>query len=785
MTLDLTQFHQVFFEECAEALDGMESGLLGLGAADDSEAINTIFRGAHSIKGGGATFGFTDIAGFTHVMETLLDQVRDGRKKITRPDIDLLLAAVDCLRNLLTAQQNGTAIDAARVHDLKVRLETALVGNAPAAPTVLAAPKPAAAAAVAPAAGDSISEDEFDALLDQLHGQGGTPGVDATAPVWRIRFRPHVHMLQSGNDPLRILRELEALAPVTAHADLTHLPRFEALQPEESHLGWIIELGAGATREKIQEAFAWVEDDCDLAIENLQPETASPQTGHPSPAALASATAPGVALPPASMQSSIPSATPPKESPVTDPTPTTDTASVDSRDGGRSGPSWPSRGITPSLEGRGRATHGAVADTPAPAVSAAATGSAASGESASIRVGIDKIDALINMVGELVITQSMLSQLSENFDMNGLPKLMTGLGQLERNTRELQESVMRIRMLPISFAFNRFPRLVHDLSAKLGKKIELKMTGEQTELDKTVMEKIGDPLVHLVRNSLDHGIEMPAARRAAGKPETGTLHLNAYHQSGNIVIEIVDDGAGLPREKILKKAKERGLIKDDAVLTDAQIYDLIFLPGFSTADTVSDVSGRGVGMDVVRRNIKALGGTVEIRSQEGRGTTITIRLPLTLAILDGQTVRVGNEIYIIPLVSIVESLKIRSEMVNIVAGRGEVIRLRKEYLQVMRLYKVFDAKPHHTNLADGLLVVVEGEGFKAGLYVDELLGQQQIVIKSLEANFKRVEGVAGATILGDGTVALILDVPGLIKLAHRNAVALGVGDVHQPENLAA
>ncbi len=552
-------------------------------------------------------------------------------------------------------------------------------------------------------------------------------------------------MLQSGNDPLRILRELEALAPVTAHADLARLPRFEALQPEESHLGWTIELGAGATRQKIQEAFAWVEGDCDLVIENLQPETATPQTGHSSP-----------------------SATPPEEGPVTVPTPTADSASADSGEGG------------------GRAAPGAVADTPAPVVSAAAAApGAASGESASIRVGIDKIDALINMVGELVITQSMLSQLSDNFDMGRLPKLLAGLMQLERNTRELQESVMRIRMIPISFAFNRLPRLVHDLSSKLGKKVELKMTGEQTELDKTVMEKIGDPLVHLVRNSLDHGLETPEVRKRRGKPETGTLHLNAYHQSGNIVIEIVDDGAGLPKDKILKKARERGLVKDETALTDERICDLIFLPGFSTAEKVSDVSGRGVGMDVVRRNIKALGGTVEIRSQEGLGTTITIRLPLTLAILDGQTVRVGDEIYLIPLVSIVESIKIKNDMVNVVAGRGEVIRLREEYLQVLRLYKVFDARPSFTDLEDGLLVVVEGEGLKAGLYVDELLGQQQIVIKSLEANFKRIEGVSGATILGDGTVSLILDIPGLIKLAHRNAVAMGVGERTPAESLAA
>jgi two-component system chemotaxis sensor kinase CheA len=399
-----------------------------------------------------------------------------------------------------------------------------------------------------------------------------------------------------------------------------------------------------------------------------------------------------------------------------------------------------------------------VAPRPAPA---------ASGEAASIRVSIEKIDALINMVGELVITQSMLNELSDNFDMGRLPRLLDGLAQLGRNTRELQESVMRIRMIPISFAFNRFPRLVHDLSAKLGKKIELKMTGEQTELDKTVLEKIGDPLVHLVRNSLDHGIETPDVRRAGGKPETGTLHLSAYHQSGNIVIEIADDGAGLNKGKILRKAKERGLVKDDVALSDEKIYELIFMPGFSTAEQVSDVSGRGVGMDVVRRNIKALGGHTEIRSAEGQGTTIVIRLPLTLAILDGQSVRVGDETYILPLVSIVESVQIERERVNVVAGKAEVIRLRDDYLPVVRLHRVFGVEPRRRELHEGMLVVVEGEGAKAALFVDELLGQQQVVIKSLEANFRRIESVAGATILGDGTVALILDVPGLARLARQ------------------
>jgi len=384
----------------------------------------------------------------------------------------------------------------------------------------------------------------------------------------------------------------------------------------------------------------------------------------------------------------------------------------------------------------------------------------------SIRVGIEKIDAIINLVGELVITQSMLREVGAAVhiaDGAALERLHDGLAQLARNTRELQEGVMRIRMLPISFAFSRFPRLVHDLSRKLGKQVELKLAGEQTELDKTVMEKIGDPLVHLVRNALDHGIESPEQRRASGKPETGQIRLNACHQGGNIVIEISDDGAGLNRARIAAKARERGLLTHEAQIDDQRLIDLIFEPGFSTAETVSDVSGRGVGMDVVRRNVRDLGGNVEVSSREGQGSRFTIRLPLTLAILDGQLVRIGDHIYVIPLVSIVESLQIRPGQTYAVAGRERLYRLREEYIPVMDLRRVFQSGGTAQG-SDNLLVVVEGEGRKIGLVVDDLLGQQQVVIKSLESNYRPVAGISGATILGDGTVALILDTARLVNI---------------------
>ena len=398
----------------------------------------------------------------------------------------------------------------------------------------------------------------------------------------------------------------------------------------------------------------------------------------------------------------------------------------------------------------------------APAAGAAEPATRSSG---SIRVGTDKVDVLVNLVGELVITQSMLSQIGGDPAGVRIERLASGLALLARNTRELQEAVMRIRMLPVSVTFARFPRLVRDLAQQLGKQIELRTAGENTELDKTVLEQLGDPLVHLVRNALDHGLETPAERLAAGKPETGTVTLNAFHQGGNIVIEVSDDGRGLPRERIRAKAIARGLCGADEELSTERIHDLIFAAGFSTAETISDVSGRGVGMDVVRRNIQSLGGSVAVHSVEGKGSTFTICLPLTLAIVDGQLVRVGDDTYVVPLVSIVESLVVKRELVSSIVGRVDVYRLRNEAIPIVRLWELFGSKPDREDLDGALLVIVEGRSGKGALLVDELLGQQQVVVKSLGHVYARTPGISGATILGDGTVALILDVPGVIDTA--------------------
>jgi two-component system chemotaxis sensor kinase CheA len=695
MSFDMAQFHQVFFEESFEGLDIMETGLLNMDPGTvDPEEINSIFRAAHSIKGGSGTFGFLNVSEFTHVMETLLDEMRDGRRQVTDDAVNVLLKSVDVLRDMLTAARDDGSPDESRVKTQREELERVLADRD----------------------GDASSADSPAADVETSATVAAT--ADDVEPVgWKIVFRPHQHLMRTGNDPLRIIRELASLGELKAECDISELPDLEDLEPEDSFLSWNLRLAEAVPKAQIDEVFEWVEDDCDFAVIPVMPESYTAPSNE--------SVAPAVKADGDDDKPRLEIAPPP----------------VERRE----------------AEER-RATPERRKSPPANA-----------GGSSSIRVDIQKIDTLINMVGELVITQSMLGMLGEDFDMSRVDRLREGLVQLERHTRELQESVMRIRMVPISFSFSRFPRLVHDLSQKLGKKIELKMSGENTEVDKTVIEKIGDPLVHLVRNSLDHGIETPAERLAAGKPETGTVHLGASHRGGNIVIEIRDDGRGLPRDKILNKAIERGLVKPEDNLSDKDVYDLIFQPGFSTAEQVSDVSGRGVGMDVVRRNINELGGAIEIESNPGEGSAIIVRLPLTLAILDGQTIRIGSETYIVPLVSIIESIQIDQSVLNRVAGRGETFRLRDEYLPIVRMHEVFGIEEYDAKaLTDGILVVVEGEGRKCGLFVDDLLGQQQVVIKSLEANYRKVEGISGATILGDGSVALIIDIPGLMRLAKQS-----------------
>lgn len=660
MAIDLRQFHQTFFDESLEGLSEMESellkieaGMAGERAGDtfeaDHEALNTIFRVAHSIKGGAATFGFSAVADFAHAAETVLDELREGRVAKNRQVLTALLRSVDCLRSLLAAARDGAALDMGELESVRQALEAAHAGK-----------------------------DAKDRRTKKKATEWSI-GREFSGLGWRISFRPHADLFLTGNDPLRILRELARLGNMKVIVDTSGLPQWETLDPGACYLSWAIELEGNATRETISEVFAWVEGDCDLQVAPLNhAEVANPTAGELSAA-------------------------------------------------------FP-------------AQH-------------------------SIRVSLPKIDALVDQVGELVITQTMLGRFEQEFDVRDLEKLRLGLVQLERNVRDLQESVMRIRMLPIGFAFNRLPRIVRDLSHQLDKKVHLRITGEQTELDKTVIERISDPLMHLVRNCLDHGIESPAERRVAGKNETATLRVDAYQRGGNVFVEIEDDGRGLQRDRIMAKAIERALVPFGARLTNEQIDELIFLPGFSTAETVSDISGRGVGLDVVRSNLNLLGGSVEVSSQPGAGARFTLRLPLTLAMMEGLIVKVGDQSYIIPLLSVLESLSIPTQQVGRPAGGGEVFPYQGGYLPLVRLHELFGLTPLSVDVGQGIVVVVDVGGKLCGIFVDQLLGQQQVVVKSLETHYRKVDGIATATILGDGEVVLVLDLASLIRSAHARSQA--------------
>lgn len=660
----MDEIRQIFEAECNDGLNVIEAGLLALKAGDNNqETINDIFRGAHSIKGGAATFGYANIADFTHVMETLLDRVRSDELSVTQPLVKVFLESVDCLRDMVECMGGGE-YDEVRTAEVKAELETWL-GDEP--PVTDDAPAPEAAVA---------------ANAEEA----------SSATIWDIKFKPKHNYLQTGNQPQHIFRALAELGEVTLKPEFDSLPDFAKSKPGEMYLSWTIELKADVEKDEIVAEFDWVENECEIEVV-ARPGTEKKKAEKPIP--------------------------PPEPEPEQE--------------------------------------------------QSAASGTAQSGrnakkESGSIRVEIDKIDKLLNLVGEMVINQSMLNQFSSSNrkgEVGGSSAdLDQGLASLERTTRELQEAVMNIRMLPVSTTFNRFPRLVYDLSAKLGKEVDLNITGETTELDKTVLEKIADPLSHLIRNSLDHGIESPDVRLASGKSRTGTVSLSASHEGGNVIIRVSDDGGGLNGEKIYNKALERGLISESDTLSEQQINNLIFQPGFSTAEQVTDVSGRGVGMDVVRSNIEDIGGRVEVYSNPGKGSTFQITLPLTLAVLDGQLVKVGEQVFVVPLLSIVETVQVDPEKINVVSGSAPLYRLRGEVIPIVDMRSLYRIKGEESlkSYEGKELVIVDIDRHYIGLVVDALLDQHQVVIKSLETNYMKMPGILGATILGDGTVSLIVDV---------------------------
>ena len=669
-TIDLKQFHAAFFAESFDGLDSMESSLLQMErGARDSELLNAIFRVIHSIKGASGTFGFNDIAQFTHTLETLLDEIRKGKREVNSHAINVLLESVDCLRQMHASVQSDTALDLAHIADVAKRIDALYHAD------------------------DTRATE----ALEQIEAPGGER-------LFRISFHLLPRFFRAGNDLLNLFRLLDNLGELKIEVNLSH--SVDRTDPESRSLAWQTTLKTVASRAEIEEIFNWVADDCEF---DLIEEPAD-----------------SVGMAPSGLQNSV-------------------TANV--------------ANAASVTRGKDRRDHlrrqGDIVRIDSSGI--------------SIHVSTEKVDRLINMVGELVITQSMINQIGADFDMGKLALLQTRLAQLERSTRELQESVMSIRMVPISHVFNRYLRMVRDMALQLDKEVELKISGEQCELDKILIEKIVDPLTHLIRNSMDHGLESRALRKQKGKPEQGTIWLHAEHSSGSVVITLRDDGQGLSHEKIRAKAIEQGLLEPQAALTPEQIEQLIFLPGFSTAATVSDISGRGVGLDVVRANIRSIGGSVEVNSVSGIGTRFTLRIPLTLAILDGLLVSVGGEVFVLPLTQVIESLRPERQNVKTITGEGQVLHIRDAYLPVAMLHELFSIPDAISQPWQGILVLVEVDGIKFAMQVDALLSQQQVVMKSMEANYRKVDGMLGATILGDGKVALILDVTAVLRLHQKKS----------------
>jgi len=722
--MDLDAIQQIFFQECEEGLSAMESNFALLRDGDrDSETINAVFRCVHSIKGGAGAFGHERLQAYTHQYETLLDLIRNGTLELTPALLDVVVGAFDVLADHVAAARDHDTppSDAAMLE----RLVAAAGGDA--TPKVAAAP----VADVAPVVAIS---DDFDDLMSMLGDVAQSEdGADA-ANGWRLRYTPGAKAFEHGSEPLLLLRELTMLGGKVTLCDRSALPPIDTMEPECGYLAWDVALPASVAEDDIRAVFefgdssaitltrgdaapAMAEDSIDALFDLLDSVEAAPVTVAPEPE---------VAAPPP----------PPPPAPVPVPAPAPAPVATE--------PAAP-RAVAPS----------------APVAPPAQT----------IRVDLDKLDRLVNLVGELVITQAMLAQrLAEN-QMGGISEL----SDLEHLTRELQESTMAIRAQPMKTVFSRVPRIVRELEGETGKRVRLEVDGEMTEVDKTVVERIGEPLTHLIRNAVDHGLEMPDVRVAAGKPAEGVVRLAAAHQSGRIVITVSDDGQGINRTRVKSKAIEKGIILPDAVLSDEEIDNLIFAPGFSTAAAITNVSGRGVGMDVVRKNIQALGGRIGIQSREGFGSSFSLSLPLTLAVLDGMIVTVGQQTFVIPLSHIVESLRPDHDTLSRLGPDGTLLDVRGSYVPVLRIADYLGIEGAERNPTNAVLIVVEGDHGQAALLVDTIQDQRQVVVKSLEANYQAIDGVAGATILGDGRVALIADVDALTtrgRFANRPSAAL-------------
>jgi len=712
----LDDLKKTFFDECDEAMQQIEIGLTDIRSGEgNDETINAVFRGVHSVKGGAGIFGFEQLVEFAHVFETVLDGLRNGSLTATSENLDVLLSASDVLSDLVQMSRAGETIAEGFGAEVRSGLEQIIEQGGGGG---------GADGDIAPAEFEGLDFMPVAVNLDDLDADVPLAGSDGRS-VYKIVFRPKPEMLKKANEPLYVLRELRKLGEAEIEANVDNLPALSEIEVDVPYLSWTITLRTEEKRAKVDEVFEFVMGDCELSIEEETPPPAVI-----APAAIAADTAMPEAI------AALPVIEAPSVAPAM-PAPKAENKPMATKPEGETG---------------GGAGRGKPAAT-------------------TTRIELDRIDRVVNMVGELVISQAMLGQIVQDLPESTSMRLIQILDEVAHHTRELKDSVMSMRAQPVGSVFQRMPRLVREVAAKTHKKVRLETHGETTEVDRSIIERLGDPLTHIIRNSVDHGVEAPSARIAAGKPEEGVIRLSAEHRGGRIVIEIKDDGAGINSERVLKIAREKGLVGPDAQLTEDEINNLIMMPGFSTAEVISDISGRGVGMDVVRSNIQDLGGRITLKSVRGQGMTIQLALPLTLAVMDGMVIKVGTQTYVMPLSAIVECLRPSRGEISALIGTHGMLQLRGEFVPIILLSDLLGVDSAPGSNSERVVIVTDnGDGSRIGLVVDELLGHQQVVIKSIEESYGAVPGIAAATILGNGRVAFILDVEKLAELAAQTPI---------------
>lgn len=762
--MDMNEIKEIFFQECEEQLAELESGLLKLNDGDrDPETVNAVFRAVHSIKGGAGAFGLDDLVSFAHVFETTLDCVRSNKLEPTQDVLKVMLKSADVLADLVTAARDGGSVDEGRSKGLVKELEALARGELPTGGAA-EAPKPAAPKAAAPAAAAPVAaptdESGFQPIPFTFEGFGDEePTIEPT--TFEVSFKPRRELYSKGNEAALLLRDLSRIGPMSINCDVESLPPLDKMDPEAAYFSWTISIKTEKSEQDIRSVFEFAEWDCDLDVKVAE----GPQEELPM-------------IPVPFDLSALDEDTGAEEQ---------DSEELAQEQANAVAAAEAASNVTKMAAAAARVEKKESQSAAAAAAAAASANAAnaAAGAGQTIRVDLDRVDRLINLVGELVINQAMLSQSVIENDTTGTSSINMGLEELQQLTREIQDSVMAIRAQPVKPVFQRMSRIVREVADMVGKSIRLITEGENTEVDKTVIDKLAEPLTHMIRNAVDHGIETPEKREAAGKNPEGTVKLTAKHRSGRILIELQDDGAGINRERVRQKAIDNDLIPADANLSDEEIDNLIFMPGFSTADKISDISGRGVGMDVVKRSIQALGGRISISSRPGQGSTFTMSLPLTLAVLDGMVVTVAGQTLVVPLTAIVETLQPEAASIHSFGANQRLISIRNSFCPLVDVGRILNFRSTQANPIEGVALLVESEGGgQRALMVDAIQGQRQVVIKSLEANYTHVPGIAAATILGDGRVALILDVDAVVA-ASRGQSLRGDGALKSDMSLAA